>query len=161
MPHHDGHTKDEVLQRTFRKLGNGKAFVFNHPSTNQQQNWLRHDRYTELTDTQFNIVGMKKVCTLSIQLLLGNQHQITGIITSAVNIPSHLIIRTKKQMTPTTKPSFPMAVASQPSFSWRGVSPVSPMTKTIVRPQSLFSPTARTRMLPLPSVTCQYHIILR
>ena len=61
---------------------------------------------------------------------------------------------TKKQMTATTKPSLPMAVASQPSFSCRGVLPTSPTTSAMVRPHSLFSPTASTSMRPLPSVTC-------
>ena len=57
-------------------------------------------------------------------------------------------------MTATTRPSFPMALASTPSFSWRGVSTDSPWTSAMVRPHSLLGPTASTSTRPLPSVTC-------
>ena len=43
--------------------------------------------------------------------------------------------------------------ARYPWLTCSGVSPTSPTTSAMVRPHSLFSPTATTSMRPLPSVT--------
>ncbi len=65
----------------------------------------------------------------------------------------YLTVRTMKQSTPTASPSLPMAAAREAKLPCRGVSADSLRTNAMVLPHSLFSPTAVTNTLPLPSVT--------
>jgi hypothetical protein len=65
----------------------------------------------------------------------------------------YLTVRTMKQSTPTARPSLPMAAAREAKLPCRGVSADSLRTNAMVLPHSLFSPTAVTNTLPLPSVT--------
>ena len=67
---------------------------------------------------------------------------------------AHLTNSTTKQMTPTPRPTLPMAVASTLSASCSGVGAASVATSAMVRPHSLSLPTASTSRRPLPSVTC-------
>lgn len=68
---------------------------------------------------------------------------------------SYLIMRATKQRTPAKSPILPMAAASCVRLPCRGVSTASVCTRAIVLPHSEFGPTARTMMVPEPSVTCR------
>ena len=70
-----------------------------------------------------------------------------------VTVP-YLTVRTMKHSTPTASPNLPMAAAKEARLPCRGVSADSVRTNAMVLPHSLFSPTAVTSTLPLPSVTC-------
>ena len=65
-----------------------------------------------------------------------------------------LMSRTMKQMTATMKPTFPMEAASTSRCSCSGVLAGSVMTRDIVFPYSVLTPTATTRMEPEPSFSC-------
>ena len=65
-----------------------------------------------------------------------------------------LISSTKKQVTATTRPTLPIEVASTSRCSCRGVLGASVMTRDIVLPYSVLTPTATTKMDPDPSVSC-------
>jgi len=71
----------------------------------------------------------------------------------------HRTMSTRKQSTPTPRPTLPTACASTVSASWRGVVPASPTTIAIVRPHSEWTPTAVTTIVPDPSCTWVPHRI--
>lgn len=63
-----------------------------------------------------------------------------------------------KQVAATVAPILPTVAATCASFSCRGVcSSPECVTRLMVLPHSLLSPTASTRILPEPSDTCRPH----
>ncbi len=75
--------------------------------------------------------------------------------------PAHLMSRTMKQMTATTKPTLPMEAARTSRCSCSGVLAASVMTSDMVFPYSVFTPTATTKMEPDPSFSCNIQVVCR
>ena len=72
------------------------------------------------------------------------------------NIASTNLIRsTQKQTMATARPTLPIEVARTSRCSCNGVLADSVMTRDIVFPYSVFTPTATTRMDPDPSFNCK------
>ena len=135
--HQDGDSKNEELQRALAELAEREALVLDDPPGRTRCGGHRAGG----------------VCASAAQAAAraGQQWRLCAARSA---LPC-LMSSTKKQTSATQKPSLPMAVASQPSFSCSGVSPTSPTTSAMVRPHSLCSPTASTSMRPLPSVICR------
>ena len=71
------------------------------------------------------------------------------------NIASTNLMRsTEKQTMATARPTLPIEVARTSRCSCNGVLADSVMTRDIVLPYSVFTPTATTRMDPDPSFNC-------